>query len=84
MRHVEHLCLTGQLLTLSLEPISVRSLFCAIAANRHTAPPAPMTVGSIEEEKGTGWSLASFHIGEVLYADEVRERSRYWKEQRLG
>jgi len=40
-----------------------------------------MTVGSIEEEKRTGWSLGSFHIGEILYADEVRERSRYWKEQ---
>jgi hypothetical protein len=82
--HVEYLCWIGQLSAPSLEPISVSSLFCAIAANRHTAPPAPMTVGSIEEEKRTGWSLASFHIGEVLYADEVRERSRYGKEQRLG
>src|SRR5271156_3501573 len=63
-------------LTPPLEAISVSSLFCAIAANRHTTPPARMTMGSIDEEKRTGRSLASFHIGEVLCADEVRERSR--------
>jgi hypothetical protein len=71
-------------LALHLEPISVRSLFCAIAADCHAAPPARMTAGSINEEKGTGRSLATFHVREVLHADEVRERSRYGKEQRLG
>ena len=60
-------------LTLPLEPISVSSLLCAIAADCHAAPPARMTAGSIDEEKRTGRSLASFHVGEVLCADEVRQ-----------
>jgi len=71
-------------LTLDLEPISVRSLLCAIAADRHAAPPAGVTPGSIDEEKRTGRSLASLHVGEVCFADEVCKRSRDRKEQRLG
>ncbi len=48
-------------------------LFGAIAADRHAAPPARMTAGSIDKEKRAGRSLASFQVGEVLQADEVRE-----------
>ena len=64
-----------------LEPVSVRRLFCSIATDRHAAPPSGMTSGSIDEEKRAGRPLASFHLGEVLCADELRQRPRYWINQ---
>jgi len=69
---------------LLFEPISVSSLLCPIAADSHAAPFARMTAGAIDKEERAGRSLASFHIGEVLVADEVRKRSRNGKEQRFG
>jgi hypothetical protein len=59
--------------TLPLEPISVSGLFCSIAADRHAAPPARVMPGSIDKDQCAGWSLASFHVGEVLCAGEVRQ-----------
>jgi len=43
-----------------------------------------MASGPIDEEKCAGWPLASFHVGEVLGADEICQRSSDRKEQRLG
>ena len=69
---------------LLLKPISVRGLFCSIAADRHAAPPSGMPTSSIDEEKRARGSFAGLHLGEIFRADEVRQRSRQWKEQRLG
>jgi hypothetical protein len=71
-------------LSFPLSTLSVRGLLCPIAAGRHAAPSSPMAAGPIEKEKRTGRPFASFHIGEVLGADEVRERSCEWEEQRFG
>jgi hypothetical protein len=51
--------------------LSVCGLFCPIAADRHAAPPARAASGSIDEQKRALRSLARFHIGEVLGADEI-------------
>jgi hypothetical protein len=41
---------------LPLEPISVSSLLCSVAADCHAAPPSRVASGSIDEEKRAGQS----------------------------
>jgi hypothetical protein len=63
--------------------LSVCRLFCSIAADRHAAPSTRAASSSIDEQKRASRPLARFHIGEVLCADEVGQRSRQGKEKRL-
>src|SRR2546429_7567633 len=67
-----------------LSTLAVSGLLRAIAADCHAAPPARGASGAIDEEKRAGRPLARFQIGEVLGADEGRQRSRYREEQRFG
>ncbi len=56
------------------EPLAVRGLLGAIAADRHAAPssrPAPRTVG---EHQGAAMALARFDVGEIFFTDESRQR----------
>jgi len=50
----------------------------------HTAPPSSTTPSSINEQKRALGPFARFHIGKILCADEVSQRSCQRKEQRLG
>jgi hypothetical protein len=67
-----------------LSTLAVSGLFRAIAADCHAAPPARSAAGAIDEEKRAGRPLACFQMGEILGADEVRQRARYREEQRFG
>jgi hypothetical protein len=58
-----------------LEALSVRGLFCPIAADRHAAPPSRTAPSSIDEEERALGTLARLYVGEVFGADKIGQRS---------
>ncbi len=48
------------------EPIAVRGLFGAIAADRHAAPSSCPPPGTVGEHQRATMSLARFHVGEIF------------------
>src|SRR5215470_9468668 len=68
---------------LLLEPVAVRSLLGAIAADRHAAPssrPPPRAVG---KHQRAAMSLARFDVGEVFFTHKLRQRLTDRQQQRL-
>ena len=67
-----------------LEPIAVRGLFGAIAADRHAAPPSRPSPGTVGEDERAALSLAGSDVGEVLVAHAPRQRFADRQQQGLG
>jgi hypothetical protein len=59
---------------LALEPVAVRGLFGAIAADRHAAPSSRPPPGTVGEHQRAAMSLARFHIREIFFTRELRQR----------
>jgi hypothetical protein len=57
---------------LVLEPVTVRGLFCAIAADRHTAPSSRLHPRMVSKYQGASMSFASFYAGEIFLTHEFR------------
>src|SRR5262249_5636461 len=73
----------ASLSALLLEPVAVRSLLGAIAADRHAAPssrPPPRAVG---KHQRAAMSLARFDVGEVFFTHKLRQRLADRQQQRL-
>jgi hypothetical protein len=60
----------------------MRRLLCAIAADRHAAPPAPPASRLIHEHERARPALAGLHLREILFADEFRQCFPDRQEQR--
>ena len=58
---------------LVLEPVAVRGLFGAIAANCHAAPSSHLTPRMIGEHQRAVMSFASFHAGEIFFTHKLRQ-----------
>jgi len=65
----------------SLSTFPMGCLLGSVPADRHAAPPANMTACSIDEQKCARRPLANLHVGEVLRAYEVRQRSGYREQE---
>src|SRR5260370_40865316 len=57
-----------------LDPIPVRCLLRAIAADRHAAPPSGMAPRVVRELQRAGRAFAGLHVGKVLRTDEPSQR----------
>jgi len=60
--------------SLVLESFPVRGLFGAIAADRHAAPSSRPSPRSVGEHQRAAVSPARFHIGEIFFTHEPRQR----------
>jgi len=65
---------------LVFEPITVRGLLGAIAADRHAAPSSCPPAAMVGEHQRAAMSLACFHIGEILLAHEPRQCFADWQQ----
>ena len=65
------------------EPIAVRGLFGAIAADRHAAPSSCPPPGAVGEHQRATMSLARFHVGEIFFTHELCQRLAYRQQQRF-
>ncbi len=57
-----------------LAPFPMRRLLRTVAADRHAAPPSRVAPRVVGEQQRAGRAFAGFHLGEVLGADEPRQR----------
>jgi len=57
-----------------LESFAVRGLFGAIAADRHAAPSSRPSPRSVGEHQRAAMSHARFHVGEIFFTHEPRQR----------
>jgi hypothetical protein len=61
----------GELLTRVLRALAMGRLLGAIPADGHAAPPPCMPACPIHEQQHAVVSLASFHVCEILVADQI-------------
>src|SRR5580692_4597980 len=67
-----------------LEPQAVSSLFGAIAADRHAAPPSRPSSRMVGEDQRAAMSLAGFDVGKVFFAHKPRQRFADRQQQGFG
>jgi len=60
---------------LVLEPVAVRGLFGAIAADRHAAPSSCLHPRMVGKYQGAPMSFTSFHAGEIFFTHELGQCS---------
>jgi hypothetical protein len=65
---------------LVLEPVAVRGLFSAIAADRHAAPSSRLHPRMVGKHQGAPMSLTSFHAGEIFFTYELRQCFANWQQ----
>jgi hypothetical protein len=65
------------------DPIAVRGLFGAIAADRHAAPSSRSPARMIGKQQRTALSFAGSHAGEIFLTHEFRQRFADRQEQRF-
>ena len=70
--------------TTCVEPMAMRGLLHPVSAERHAAPPSPMSSRVVAEQQRAAVALTGFHVGEILSAHELRKRLRDRQQQRLG
>jgi len=58
----------------ALEPVAMRGLFGAVAANRHAAPSSRPPPRAVHEDQRAAMSLARLQVGEVFFTHEFRHR----------
>jgi hypothetical protein len=57
-----------------LDTVSVRCLFCSVAANRHVAPAPRITPRMVGENERAGEPLTRLRVRKVLGADQLSQR----------
>src|SRR5215813_8618908 len=74
---------SSTLSALLLEPVAVRSLLGAIAADLHAAPPSPPPSRMVGEHQRAAMSLTGFDVGEVFFTHKLRQRLADRQQQRV-
>jgi len=69
---------------LVLEPVAVRGLLGAIAADRHAAPSPRPPPGTVGEHQRAAMSLARFDVGEVFFTHKPCQDLADRQQQRFG